>query len=432
MKPFFFFILTVSLLFSCSQKKIVNPPDYNFALTPGHIIKSVNRSNEEIAFWQNRLEKDTGSFVNMLELGYNYLGLFKLKGNVADLKKGDILIKKASQKLNNTDPNILEALSQASITRHKFKDAAEYNEQAFKNNSSPYVHALLSFDANMEIGQYQLAKKQLGNFKDQASFQVLIRKAKYQDHSGNLPGAIETMETALEKLKYSNNSKLYCWTLSNLGDMYSHAGRVNEAYDTYKKVLKKDASYSYVLKGIAWIAYAHDHNTEEARRIFNFLLLQSNMPDLYLALSEIEEYEGNEQKKNEYVQKFLSVVEEPSYGDMYNKYLVDIYTDEIKDYEKAEKLALREVSNRPTPETYSWLSWVYFRKGDIIKAHDIYNNYVKDRDFEPASLYRGGYILAAAGKKEEARKLLEQSLDSSFELGPVKTKMIREELQKLD
>ena len=34
----------------------------------------------------------------------------------------------------------------------------------------------------------------------------------------------------------------------------------------------------YVLKGIAWIAYAHDHNTEEARRIFNFLLLQSNMP----------------------------------------------------------------------------------------------------------------------------------------------------------
>jgi len=117
---------------------------------------------------------------------------------------------------------------------------------------------------------------------------------------------------------------------------------------------------------------------------------------------------------------------------MYNKYLVDIYTDEMKDYARAEKLALREVQNRPTPETYSWLSWVYFKKGDITKAQDIYNYYVKGRSFEPASLYKGGYILAAAGKKEEARKLLEQSLESSFELGPVKTKMIKEQLQKLD
>jgi predicted negative regulator of RcsB-dependent stress response len=117
---------------------------------------------------------------------------------------------------------------------------------------------------------------------------------------------------------------------------------------------------------------------------------------------------------------------------MYNKYLLDIYTDEIKNLNDAQSIALREVINRPTPETFSWLSWVYFRKGDIAKAHAIYNNNVKGKDFEPTSLYRGGCILAAAGKKEEAKKLFEQSLESSFELGPVKTKMIKEGLQKLN
>jgi tetratricopeptide (TPR) repeat protein len=428
----FIFIFSLVILYSCSSKQIINPGDYDFALGAEHINKAEKFSNEEINFWQGRLNRDTGSFVNMLELGYNYLSLFKLKGNVDHLKKGDSLIKKASGKLNNRDPNILEALSQAAITQHRFKKAAYYNEEAFKNEGSPYVHALLSFDAGMETGAFQSAKRQLGKLKNQESFHVLIRKAKYQDHLGDLAGGIKTMESAFKKIKNTNNGKLYCWALSNLGDMYSHAGRIKEAYTAYIQVLKRDPSYIYVLKGLAWIAYAHDNNTAEAKRLLGFILSQTSMPDLYLTLSEMEDYEGNEPGKKEYIQKFLSLVKDSSYGDMYNKYLLDIYTDEIKNLNDAQSIALREVINRPTPETFSWLSWVYFRKGDIAKAHAIYNNNVKGKDFEPTSLYRGGYILAAAGKKEEAKKLFEQSLESSFELGPVKTKMIKEGLQKLN
>ena len=55
---------------------------------------------------------------------------------------------------------------------------------------------------------------------------------------------------------------------------------------------------------------------------------------------------------------------------------------------------------------------------------------MKGRDFEPVSLYRGAYILMAVGRNNEAKKLFEESLESSFELGPVTTKMIKEELAK--
>ena len=421
----------ILLITGCSEKKIVHSSDYNYAVTTTAAKKAFKSSIAEIHFWQQRLNSDTGSFVNMLELGYNYLSLFKLKGHVEDLKKGDSLIKRASQKLNNTDPNILQALSQASITQHRFKDAVYYNDQAGKNEGSPYVHSLLSFDAGMETGAFQTAKKQLNKLKDQEAFDVLIRKAKYQDHTGDLPAAIKTMEAAFEKIKYTNNTKLYCWALSNLGDMYGHEGRVQDSYNAYMKVLKKDASYQYVLKGIAWIAYSHDHNTAEANRLLNFILSQTSMPDLLLTLAEIASYEGNTKEHDQLLQKFLLAIADPTYGDMYNKYLITIYTDEIKNYDEAEKIALREVENRPTPETYSWLAWVYFKKGNIEKAHAAYNNNVKGRDFEPTSLYRGAYILAAAGKKEEARKLFAQSLESSFELGPEKTEIIKTELERL-
>lgn len=417
--------------YSCAQKKIVNPDDYKFALQHSYLHKAITSVNKEISFWQNHLDKDTGSFVNMMELGYKYLALFKLKGDVNDLKKGDELIKKASAKLNNTDPNILEALSQASITQHSFKEAVYYSNEAIKNNGSAFTHSLLSFDAGMETGDVQTAKVQLAKLKEQDAFHVLIRKAKLEDHNGDLSGAIKTMEKALEKLEHSNNASLYCWTLSNLGDMYSHAGRVDEAYNAYIAVLKKDPSYQYVLKGIAWIAYAHDGNTKEAKRLLNFILSGTNTPDLLLILDEIEHYEGNAEREEKLINQFLSIVANPAYGDMYNKYLITLYTDKIKDYNKAEKLALREINNRPTPETFSWLAWVYFKKGEIKKAYTIYNNNVKGRDFEPESLYRGAYILKASGKKEEAKKLFEESLQSSLELGPVKTKMIKEELKKI-
>jgi tetratricopeptide (TPR) repeat protein len=237
------------------------------------------------------------------------------------------------------------------------------------------------------------------------------------------------MERALLKLQHSNNISLYCWALSNLGDMYSHAGRIKEAYSAYLQVLKKDPSYQYVLKGIAWIAYAHDRNTKEAKRLINFILSGTNAPDLLLRLGEIEAYEGNEEEQKKFVTQFLSTVANPEYGDMYNKYLIEVYT-ERKNFDEAERIAQKEITNRPTPETFSWLAWVYFKKGDLEKAHTIYNNYVKARDFEPVSLYRGAYILKAVGRNNEAKKLFEESLESSFELGPVTTKIIKEGLAK--
>ena len=118
------YIFLLPLLFSnCSGNKVVNPVDYQFALQPAYQNSAVAKTNKEIKFWQARLNKDTSSFVNMLELGYQYLALFKLKGEVKDLKKGNELVEKANEKLNGTDPNILESLSQASITQHLFKKA---------------------------------------------------------------------------------------------------------------------------------------------------------------------------------------------------------------------------------------------------------------------------------------------------------------------
>lgn len=422
----FFLIIT-----SCSSKRtIVNSGDYSKYLKESAIAGEVEKVKDEIKFWNNRLKKDTGNFVDMLEIATNYLKLFKLSGDIVALQTGDSLLKSSSAKIRNKKPEILYSISQTAITQHQFSQAAAYIEDAKKAEGDLYTIQLLSFDVNMELGNYKQAFKNLESLQDKNSFDYLIRKAKWEDHTGNLDNAIVLMETAFEKIKDKKMS-LYIWALSNLADMYGHAGRIKEAYQSYLKVLEKDPSNMYCLKGIAWIAYSNDGNIDEAKRIINYILTQTSMPELKLLLGEIAEAEGDIKGKQRLVQEFITTVSHPGYANMYNKYLIELYAQELNQGDKAVALAEHELKNRFTPETCDLAAWAYYHKGEMKKAIEFSSSYVHNQTFEPDALMHTAFIYADNGRKEEAKELLKACLESEFELGIVVTKQIKEKLQEL-
>ena len=396
----------------------------------GVIEKEVSKANVELNFWKDRLAADTGNFLNMKELAAHHNQLFKLTGDVKELNIADSLLRLSTKKINNKEASILYALSQNSITQHRFDEAYHFNLAAEKTNSDAYINNLLHFDASMELGKYYEASEKIADLKDKKSFDYLIRKAKLEDHHGKIEKAIELMEQASAFIKDKRKSA-YLWSLSNLADMYGHAGRIKDAYYTYIKVLEMDSSNLYCLKGIAWIAYSHDKNTAEAKRILNFILSQTNMPDINLVLAEIAGWEGDNKNKQEYIKEFLHEVSKPGYGYMYNKYLIHLYTSDLKAYDKALSIALDEIKRRPTPETYNWLAYVYFNKGETGKAFETVRDHVYKRTFEPDAMMNIGLIYAETGKKDEAKKILAECLESSFELGPVATTQIKEKLKSL-
>ncbi len=423
--------VSLSILASCQQKQsITNNKDYSGYLRDGVVVDEVKKINGEISFWQRRLQMDTGSYVNMLKLASNHLRLFKLSGNIQSLRSGDSLLKASSAKLNNKEPEILYSLSQASITQHQFLQAAAYTEVAGKANGDLYTIRLLEFDASMELGKYREAYQSLESLKDKSGFDYLIRKAKWEDYRGNLDEAILLMEKAFLKIE-NKNKDLTCWALSNLGDMYGHAGRIQESYQSYLNVLQMDPSNLYCLKGIAWIAYSHDGNTAEAKRILDYILTQTEMPDLKLVLAQIAESEGNTAEKQRLLNEFVATVTKPGYGDMYNKYLIEIYSEEWKEYDRALVLAEKELQNRFTPETCDWVAWTLFNKGDLPKALEYAKGHVYKRTFEPGAVMHTAFIYAANGNNQEAKKMLEECLESSFELGPVATLQLKEKLRTL-
>jgi tetratricopeptide (TPR) repeat protein len=419
------------LLSSCrNDHPITNSSDYNMFLQDGLVKEQVSKINQEIRFWKKRLQDDTGSYVNMAELASYQLRLFKATGNIASLKSGDSLLKRSSAKLNHTNPELLYSLSQTSVTQHQFIQSASYISSAEKAKGDLYTIRLLQFDTNMELGYFDKAYKNLESLRDKESFDYIIRKAKWEDHKGNLSAAIALMEKAYEKVK-DKNKELYCWVLSNLSDMYGHAGRVEEAYKGYINVLEKDPANLYCLKGIAWIAYSNDNNTSEAKSILQYIQTQTDMPDLKLMLAEIAEVEGNLVEKQRLINEFVSIVTKPGYGDMYNKYLVNIYTDDTGENEKAMAIAEKELSNRFTPETCDWMAWTLYKMGDKEKAFETSSQFVRNKTFEPEAVMHTAIIYAANGKTKEASAMLKECLESSFELGQVRVKQIKEQLDAL-
>lgn len=419
------------LLFSCQRKPdVINPSDYSVFMEGAVIQDEVKKINQEIIFWENKLAQDTGSFVNMSEIASYQFRLFKMTGNINALHKGDSLLQRSSAKLNHTNPEILYSLSQNSVMQHQFLQSADYIRAAEKAKGDIYTIQLLSFDTYMELGKFSDAYRSLESLKDKESFDYIIRRAKWEDHKGNLDQAIVLMEKAFEKVK-DKSKQLYCWTLSNLSDMYGHAGRIEEAYKGYISVLQKDPANLYCLKGIAWIAYAHDNNTAEARRLLEFILSQTSMPDLKLTLAEIAATEGKEEENKKLIREFVSDVTKPGYGDMYNKYLINIYTNETKEYDKAFAIAEKELKNRFTPETCDWMAWVYYHQGEFKKAYELAAGFVHGKTFEPDAQMHTAFIFAANGNKNMAKTLLKDCLESSFELGPLAAKEVNDKLAAL-
>ena len=278
--------------------------------------------------------------------------------------------------------------------------------------------AFMLFDINMELGAYDKAKGFLDTVKNRVDFDYLIRQSKWMDYKGKLKAAIKYLEKATAIAESSKLRGRISWSYTNLGDYYGHAGRLEESYSMYLKALSLNPNETYPLKKIAWIAFSNDKNTMATRRILEVLKSRNATPDLYLMEMEVADFEHDNKSKEIALNNYLGLVSQDSYGYMYDKYNVILYSEELKDLRKAIAIAEQEVMNRPTPLSYDLLAWAHYNKGNIKKALEISESYVYGKTFEPEVLYHQAEIFKANSKRKYVKKLKSELKESIFELGP--------------
>ncbi|NNE78219.1 MAG: hypothetical protein HKN31_14245 [Pricia sp.] len=310
------------------------------------------------------------------------------------------------------------------ISQHRFKEALQHADSARATKNDVKESKNLLFDVHMELGNYNIAKKYLDSIKNMSDFGYLIRLSKWNDHKGDLDTTIRFMEKAKEKAETSKNDQLKLWAYTNLADYYGHAGRIEDSYDHYLKALALDNDNAYAKKGIAWIVFSHEKRPNEAIRILDSVTKTYSAPDYYLLKAEIADYMGDDLNRLTNLDKYFALVQNPAYGDMYNTHNIAIYLNETEQFDRALALAQKEVSNRPTPETFGFLAYSQLKNGDYQMARKIVEKHVVGKTFEPAVLLQVAEIYKANGETEKVEELKNELSGAIYELGPTTEKSI--------
>ena len=105
---------------------------------------------------------------------------------------------------------------------------------------------------------------------------------------------------------------------------------------------------------------------------------------------------------------------------MYNKYLIDLYSNFLNEPAKAVVIAERELKNRVTAQTYSWYVWSLFKNGQKKKAMELYEKYVTGKPLEGLELYYMGKMMKAMNKGYNAAQYFKAAYKNRYDLSPEK------------
>lgn len=409
--------LSILLFVSCAsttENTIGNQEDYNDFL----MTKQPKTTSKYFELWNTKIRPDSIQLTSFAIVGGEYTRYFKETGDITYLRKAEQSLKRAVQIAAVGKETYLRALARNYISQHRFKEALVLANQALELGGGANESISLLFDVHMELGNYTVAEAYLDSIKNLSDFGYIICLSKWNDYKGDLDTTIAFMEKAKQKAIAANNRELMLWSFTNLADYYGHAGSIEESYQHYLSALALDPGNAYAKKGIAWIVYSHDKNPEEALRILDSVTATFKAPDYFLLKADIAAYMGDDNTRLENLDSYFTTVQNEAYGDMYNGYNINLFLEETGRYEKAVELSMREVANRPTPESYSMLGYSYLKNGQVEKAKEIMDTYVYGKTFEPALCYQAAEVYSACGELEKVQVLKKDLMGAIYELGP--------------
>lgn len=420
MKNYFLLILLLIIATSCqiSEKPIVSVAFVDSLVTNNLPSKNMKIMEGNLSFWQNKIEESPDYFVNTPQYAGALASRFQIFGDIEDLRKADSLMQLSNKANQGQEPSILRSLASFAMQQHQFIRADSLQKKAMKIDTKNVGNVFFDFDVSFERGNILRAEGLLKQLKTVKTYGYFFRKSKMEHYSGSLDSAIVYMEKAIEKA--DNNKNLRQIALSNTADLYIHKGEMARANQLFMESLRIDAADFHSIMGLGWIALVHDKNDALATKIFQFVRKKQHSPDAIFKLMQVAEAKKDSLLQKKYAQEFVQMTTKPAYGQMYNKYLIDIFTGILNTPQKAVLLAEKEIESRPTPQVYAWYVYALFCNKEIEKAYQIYQKKVSEQPLEALELYYMGKMMQGMKKNYNAQQFFEAAYQNKYDLSPKK------------
>jgi len=408
------YCLVLLTAFSCNQKKAIVKENFIDSLITHYTPSVAATTNEnDLKFWKSRVETMPESLPDLEKYSSALATRFHIYGDIHDLKKADSIMQTIVARFKDAGPYL--SLAGYKMLQHQFSEAKKYIDTVIEMKAEKYAAQMMLFDADFELGDLYHASLILKNNYSSREYAYHFRQSKLDHNMGELKNSIRHMLEAAELS--GSSSYLRTAALSNAADLYLHDANLKKAAELYQQCVQFNSSDFHSIMGLGWIALVHDKNEKLATKIFSFVKRTVKSPDVLLKLSQTNELTDiNAAKK--YAMEFVQQAGQPVYGNMYNKYLIELYTGILDDAASALAIAQKEISNRTTSQTYAWLAWCLFKNGKEEEAYGIYKNHVSGKSLESLELYWMGKMMTGLGKGYNAEQFFKAAEKNKYDLSP--------------
>jgi tetratricopeptide (TPR) repeat protein len=431
-------LICVSLIFavfilSCNspQGPVVNKIYVDSLISHYSVPSPVKTNAVEMQFWKNKITQYGPDSVYEQNYANSLLMRFHLSGDIRDLTTADSLIRGVNKRFGKIENGLTLSLAGFCLLLHKYPEAREWIElsKTKERTTVDQKAALLAleFDFYFESGQYDSAAALLPKLRIKGGYPYFFRLSRIKDQQGITDSAIVYMLKAADLAR--TNDYLKQLALSNAAIFYIHQGNWQRANELYMLCISLNPSDFHSILGLGWLALKQDQDDSLSGAIFHFVQDHFFTPDPLYKLSQAQEAKADSILEKKYASDFAFQVEDSAYGNIYNKYLIDLYTGILDDPAKAEAIAEKEILNRPNAQSFSWYAWTLLKNNKKSQASQVFEQHVSGNPLEATESYWMGILMKSMAKNAEAAGFFESARKKQFDLSPGKEKELEKDLK---
>lgn len=390
-------------------------------------VRETTGTDRVISQLQERLRRRGPEPRALASLGLAYLQKARETGDPSYYPRAEAAFEQAYA-LAPDDADTLLGRGAVAMGRHQFEEALLWAEAAIAANEYKAAAYGLRGQALIELGRYAEAVESVQRMvdlrPDLASYGMV---AYVRELHGDVAGAIEAMQQAVRLgVPGQENTE---WSRVQLGHLYFHSGRLDEAAAAYQAALDAYPGYAYALAGLARVTAARGEYARAAT-LYQQALDRAPLLDAAVQLAELHEVAGppaEAARAHGLVRVFAQLYAANGVDTDADLllYQIDYGDDLARTLERAREAFAR----RPTIRAADALAWALYRAGDCAQAEPHAREALRLGTRDALLLFHAGQIAACTGDHPRATALLTDALTVnpyfSLRYAPVAREVLR-------
>jgi tetratricopeptide (TPR) repeat protein len=308
--------------------------------------------------------------------------------------------------LDRDPSNAVAATGQATLAlaRHDFRGGLALAERARRlapELASPYAPLA---DAQIELGRYGAAAETLNRLaRLKPNLTAYARISYFRELHGDLPGALQAMRLAVSAGAGGPEGEAYVQSL--LGKLEADRGRYGAAEQAYRQALAIDPAYPQATAGLASVE-AGRGDFDSAIRRYRAVVDRLPLPEYAIALGEAEQAAGRLQAARRDYGLVGAEVRLLRANGVNTDVDLALFEANHGSADRAVTLGRRAWAQAPSVRSADAYSWALYRNGRIGPASRFSAEAMRLGSRDPSFLYHAGMIALAAGRDDDAGRLL--------------------------